>query len=198
MAAKQRFCCTNHRIYANRKAPDKQGATQQQQAAKKRQARHTEPAASAQPAQEAKDQAVTIDWASLPGNQREKLDRAKAFIRKQLERELRAEANAEAEQYRAQCDANVAAYKAQLDARAQSERARRDEERERYKTFLDAHRAKGLITPDEYRVIWSCLHPDSRASASDQKLAKAFRLFNNERVKALLVKEVGKPQGRRK
>jgi hypothetical protein len=131
-----------------------------------------------------------IDWNTIPGNQRDKLERAKAFIRKQFEKEYRTRLLAEADQYRAECDANVAAYKAQLDARATAERARRDEEREIYKLGINVARAKGLITPDDYNVIRSCLHPDSRASASEAKLAKAFRLFNDPKVKILLVKEI--------
>jgi hypothetical protein len=92
--------------------------------------------------------------------------------------------------YRAECDANVAAYKAQLDARAQRERAMRDEERRLYKQGIEVQRAKGLITPDEYNIIRSCLHPDSRMSVTDAKLETAFRVFNDSRVKTLLVKEV--------
>jgi hypothetical protein len=149
--------------------------------------------------------AEPLDWDTIPGNfasdrppgnQQVKLDRAKAAIRRELERELRAEAK----QYRAQCDANVAAckakldadlvtYKAQFDAQREVLNAMRDEERRRYQLGIEVDRAKGLITPDEYNVIRSCLHPDSRASATDEKLAAAFRLFSDSRIKILLVKE---------
>lgn len=38
---------------------------------------------------------------------------------------------------------------------------------------------KGILkTKDEFKAILSCLHPDSRHSASDKKLARAFDLFN--------------------
>jgi hypothetical protein len=39
---------------------------------------------------------------------------------------------------------------------------------------------KGYVfTSDDFNLIRSCLHPDSRHSASDEKLAQAFRLFND-------------------
>jgi hypothetical protein len=42
---------------------------------------------------------------------------------------------------------------------------------------------KGYVfTPDDFNLIRSCLHPDSRASASDEKLAEAFRLFNEAKI----------------
>jgi ParB-like chromosome segregation protein Spo0J len=129
-------------------------------------------------------------WDTIPGNQREKLEKAKASIRRQLEREFRTRLLAEMDQYRAQCDANVAAYKAQLDEQDRKIRASRDEERARYNRYIEVARTKGLITPDEYALIRSCLHPDSRQSVTDQKLAAAFRVFNDLRIKTLLVKEV--------
>src|SRR6516164_8065826 len=82
--------------------------------------------------QRAVAEAAPIDWTTIPGNQREKLDRAKVSIRKELEKGFRTRFLAEADQYRAQCDANVAAYKAKLDAQAERERARRDQERRFY------------------------------------------------------------------
>ncbi len=93
----------------------------------------------------------------------------------EFEQRVKAEVKKRVDQYRAECDANVAAHKAKLDADFAAHRAK-----------LTA--AKGLITPDEYNVIRSCLHPDSRASASDRKLARAFRVFNAPLIKALLVK----------
>lgn len=137
---------------------------------------------------EAMDEAAPMAWSTIPGNQREKLDKAKASIRKELEKELRARLLAEAAEYRTECDANVAAFKAQLDAEAQRARAVRDEERQRYKEGIEVFRAKGLITPAEYSTIRSCLHPDSRKSVTDEKLAAAFRVFNDSRIKTLLVK----------
>ena len=36
---------------------------------------------------------------------------------------------------------------------------------------------KGALSNAEYKLIWSCLHTDSRRSVSDEKLNKAFHLF---------------------
>ena len=135
-------------------------------------------------------EAAPVDWNTIPGNQRAKLDRAKASIRREVEKEFRTRLLAEQDQYRAEYDANVAAYKAELDAASQRERAHRDEERRVYKLGIEVARAKGLITLDDYNVIRSCLHPDSRASVSEEKLAAAFRVFNDPRIRALLVKEI--------
>jgi len=135
-------------------------------------------------------EAAPVDWNTIPGNQRAKLDRAKVAIRKQLEKEFRTRLLAEGDQYRAQCDESVKAYKAELDRQATAMNAIRDEERRVYKLGIGVARARGLITPDEYNVIRSCLHPDSRASVTDEKLATAFRVFNDPRIRALLVKEI--------
>lgn len=140
-------------------------------------------------AQAAVAETVPIDWSTIPGNQRDKLERAKASIRKELEREFRTRLVAELDQHRAKLDEDWAAYKAKMDAQNQRERAARDEERRTYKRGIEVQRAKGLITPDDYNTIRSCLHPDSRASVTDEKLAAAFRLFNDSRIKILLVKE---------
>ena len=57
----------------------------------------------------------------------------------------------------------------------QSKRAEADARR-----VLNAR--KGIITRADYDVIRSCLHPDSRLSVSDSKLAKAFRIFNEAEI----------------
>jgi hypothetical protein len=49
------------------------------------------------------------------------------------------------------------------------------------------NRHKGLIPRATYRQILSCLHPDSRNSTSDEKLARAFNAF--EQLERVLVKE---------
>jgi len=134
-------------------------------------------------------EATPIDWNTIPGNQQAKLDRAKAAIRKQLEKEFRTRLLAELDQYHAKLDADFAAHKAAYDAQNAALNAMRDEERRRYKEGIAVYRAKGLITSDEYNTIRSCLHPDSRASVTEEKLAAAFRLFNESRIKTLLVKE---------
>ena len=134
-------------------------------------------------------EARPLDWNSIPGNQREKLDRAKTSIRKELEREHRTRLLAEMDQYKAECDANVTAYKAQLDAQNQKLNAMRDEERKRYQLGIEVQRAKGLITLSEYTAILVCLHPDKRKHEDPVKFNRAFDLFNNPRIKTLLVKE---------
>jgi hypothetical protein len=133
------------------------------------------------------EDAVTIPWDSIPGNQQAKLERAKTTIRKQLERELRTQMLAALDQYRAKLDEDFSKYKAQYDAQNERFKVLRDEERKRYNRYIEVARAKGLITPSEYTTILACLHPDN--SASTEKRAEAFRLFRDEKVKALLVKE---------
>ncbi len=121
--------------------------------------------------------AAVVDWDSLP-------PKVKDVIRRQVRREM----EKELDQHRAKLDADFAAHKAAYDAQNQRINAMRDEERRRYQQGIDVHRAKGLITLDEYNTIRSCLHPDSRTSVTDKKLAAAFRLFNESRIKTLLVK----------
>lgn len=148
---------------------------------------------------------VTVDWDSIPGNQQQKLERAKASIRRELEKEFRTRLLAQVDQYKAECDANVAVHKAKLDAEKakldaenQRQRAARDKERARYKEGIAVYSAKGLITPKEYALIRRCLHPDTEAAREAAKeeggmgemLKKAFTLFNDSKIKTLLVKEV--------
>jgi hypothetical protein len=104
------------------------------------------------------------------------------------------ELEAEFGQYRAECDANVA----KLEAETQRQRALRDEERRRYQEGIEVHRAqsRGIFTRAEYDLIRSCLHPDSRASASDRKLANAFRSFNEAAI--LLLNAMDRPTTKRR
>lgn len=143
-------------------------------------------------AEAAAAEATPVIWDTIPGTQREKLDRVKASIRKELEKEFRTRLLAELDQYRAKLDSDFAAHKAAYDAENQRFNAVRDDERRRYREVIEINRAKGLITPSEYDLIRSCLHPDSRLSASDEKLAAAFRVFNESRIRTLLVKEDNK------
>lgn len=50
---------------------------------------------------------------------------------------------------------------------------------------------RGAMTSDIYKLILSCLHPDSRKSVSERKLAEAFRTFKDMQV--VLVKEAEMP-----
>ena len=106
---------------------------------------------------------------------------------------VNAENNAE---YRAECDANVAAYKAALDAEYKRLYDVRNEDYRRYREVVEAQRARGVMSLRDYNTILSCLHPDSRKSASDEKLATAFQLLKDPRVKALLAKETEQPTRR--
>lgn len=40
----------------------------------------------------------------------------------------------------------------------------------------------GILSRSDYDLIRSCLHPDSRLSVTDQKLANAFRVFNEAEI----------------
>src|SRR5262245_29818320 len=66
----------------------------------------------------------------------------------------------------------------------QAENAALQDEVIRLKTVLQSwtsvvqSRESGIMRLVNFKLIRSCLHPDSRKSASDEKLAKAFRIFN--------------------
>lgn len=142
-------------------------------------------------AEQAREEALleSIDYATAPASAQAKIDAMVRRRTRELEKEFRTRVLAEVDQARAKLLEDLAAHKAQLDERNQKLNALRNEERRRYQLGIEAQQAKGLITPDEYNVIRSCLHPDSRASATEEKLAAAFRLFNDSRIKLLLVKE---------
>jgi len=142
-----------------------------------------------QSAVRAERNAAPIEWDTIPGNQREKLEHTKTSILKQLEREYHTRLLAEADQYRAECDAALAEHKSKLDAEYKRLYDVRKEDYHRYREGIELQRAKGLITPDDYTLIRSCLHPDSRNAVTDGKLAAAFRVFNDSRIKVLLVKD---------
>jgi hypothetical protein len=186
MAATQRFCCTKHRIYASRaRRADIADRVRKWNREHGRQTATDKP--EPQPASSTtKPDDPPIDWASLPGTVAQKM----AAARRRIRRELEAELLAELDQYRAKLDSDFANYKAAYDKQNARINAMRDGERRRYQEGIKVYPAKGLFTPDEYNTIRSCLHPDSRASVSDKKLATAFRLFNDSRIKTLLVKEI--------
>lgn len=129
------------------------------------------------------------EWNSIPEPARVKLERAKVSIRKEAEREFVSEAN----RYKAECDAALARYKSEYKSELDAEYKRlydlRKEDYRRYREVIEAQRASGVMSLRDYNIILSCLHPDSRISTSDEKLAAAFRLFNDPKVKVLLAKE---------
>lgn len=59
-----------------------------------------------------------------------------------------------------------------------------------YRAKLDhadeiARSHRGVMTKAEYNTIVACLHPDSRLSVSDEKLADAFRILRSKAVPLL-------------
>jgi hypothetical protein len=101
--------------------------------------------------------APTVNWESIPATAKQKLEMAQRQIRRELEAEAQARVTAEIKRI--------------------FERTRNDYEQLKARTdrILDAH--AGVFTKAEFAVIQACLHPDSRLSVSDEKLAEAFRVF---------------------
>lgn len=131
------------------------------------------------------NEATVINWASIPKTSQQKLEIARRQIRKQIERDFRTHLLAELDQHRAKLNADLTVHKAALDAEAKRLTEIRNKDWEHYRAVIAAH--KGAFTRAEYDLIRSCLHPDSRLSASEEKLAKAFRLFDDERIKAAII-----------
>jgi hypothetical protein len=115
------------------------------------------------------EQEKSIDWASLPGSMQEKL----GVMRRQVRREQEAEFEPRVQ--------------AQVQARLATEIKHMERMRAESRRVLDSR--KGIITRADFDLIRSCLHPDSRLSVSDQKLAEAFRIFNEAEVLFLDEKE---------
>ena len=63
-------------------------------------------------------------------------------------------------------------------------------ERERLANVVLARR-RGIMRKPDYDTVLTCIHPDSRNSASDEKLAKAFRIWTN--IKPLVLDETQAP-----
>jgi hypothetical protein len=162
MAATQRFCCTNHRIYASRaRRADIADRVREWNRQHGRQTATDKP--KHQPTSTNKPADPPIDWASLPGTAAKKAETMRRQIRRELEAEFEPRVQAEVE-------ARVGAANKRM--------------REMYDAIQRFHSAErtGILTRADYDLIRSCLHPDSRASASDQKLAKAFRVFNEAKI----------------
>ena len=94
-------------------------------------------------------------------------------------------------QQRRDVEATVADYREQLDAeftRYKIEWLRRhidglNERMAEYDAVISAR--KGVMTRKVFDNIRRCLHPDSRQSASDERLAEAFRLFSKLELRLL-------------
>lgn len=52
-------------------------------------------------------------------------------------------------------------------------------------------RKGGVLTSAEFKLVWSCLHTDSRKSVSDERLNKAFNLFS--KLEKLILSEAESP-----
>jgi hypothetical protein len=58
-----------------------------------------------------------------------------------------------------------------------------------YRELIDNH--KPPFTPDEFKTILMCLHPDGERTA--EKLNEAFRLFNSRKFQLTGVRLIKKP-----
>jgi hypothetical protein len=129
---------------------------------------------------------VTIDVSKLPTSSQKQVEIAIRQERRKLESELKAHVATE--------NLRIAKMISEFELRVETEIERRVQERiiplwENNRAYLkkmrDAHR--GLMTKQEYNLITSCLHPDSRASVSPDRLAEAFRLWKDKEVPLLPV-----------
>ena len=164
MAATQRFCCTKHRIYASRaRRADIADRVRKWNREHGRQTATDKPKPQPTSSMNTPDN-PPIDWASLPGTVKQKEESMRRQIRREVEAEFQPRL--------------AAAVEAQIGAVSK-------QVREMYDAVQRFHSAErhGVFTKADYDLIRSCLHPDSRASASDQKLGKAFRIFNEANIK---------------
>lgn len=119
---------------------------------------------------------VEIEPATLPKTAHEKLEAAK----RQIERKL----NAEHAARMAQIDEEVR-QRVLRDGKEYRVRLEKIEESARinekfYRDMIANHKA--IFTIDQFKLIVSCLHSDSRASASAERLNEAFVLFNAKKL----------------
>lgn len=119
--------------------------------------------------QKAREEATVVDWATVTGKAKDR----EAILRRTIRRELEAEFEPRVQ---AEVRRRVAAVTDQAEQMHNA--ARR---------VLDTR--DGVITRSEYDLIRSCLHPDSRLSATNEKLAKAFRVFNEAEILLLNEKD---------
>jgi len=114
-----------------------------------------------------------IDPTTLSKTAQEKLD---AALRQQKrQQELEFDALVRAESSRRMKEMSLPSYRAQWD-----------------RLIYLLEKRKGILSKTDFRKILHCLHPDSRKSLSDARLAEAFNLF--EQLELVLVAE-SKPSG---
>lgn len=118
-------------------------------------------------ARETQRDAAPIDWSTLPGPAKAKEQR----MRGQISRELEGSFNARvADATRQEVDRILEGWVNRMKKLSADVTALRD-----------SHH--GALTRTQFDVIRSCLHPDSRRSVSDAKLAEAFRIFNEAEIR---------------
>jgi predicted transcriptional regulator len=115
---------------------------------------------------------AAIDPATLSLSAKEKFDMAIRKYKKQLDREF---VQRVTEEVRKRIDEMVLPYWREQIAEA--------------KTLYE--RRKGFMDKDTFKLIWSALHPDSRKSITDKKLAEAFDAFS--RMEKFLLNEEDSP-----
>jgi DNA-binding CsgD family transcriptional regulator len=118
----------------------------------------------------ARESVQPINWETLPGSMKDKLE----VMRRQVQRKLEAEFEA----------AVIAEVQGRMEYAIKAvERRERDANR-----VIEGR--KGIFTATQYRVIRACLHPDGRESVSPERLSEAFRLFNEADVLLMNNKEL--------
>lgn len=133
--------------------------------------------------------ATPVDISTLPGKDKDKVEHAKRVEIKKLQKQYDTRLSEAIVQRQTELAAEVAAYKAQLDAQHSALMKSKNEDWEVYKKVIAANKAKGVITPREYKVLVRCLHSDTRTSISTELLDEAARIINNPIVKIRLVKD---------
>lgn len=110
-----------------------------------------------------KFEAPAIDIASLSPSARERFEAAKRQMERKVESDFNARVSEATEKFIN--EHILPLYKKRLD----------DADRIR-----NAYR--GIMTRQEYNLLLSCLHPDSRASVSDERLSEAFQLLRSKEI----------------
>lgn len=142
----------------NRTQPDTASTADTKQPAKPK----PKPKPKPNPEPKPKPEPEVIDWESLPPKVREREAVMRRVIRKEVEKEWKPEMD---RLVQIRVEMQLATYLAKGRAM--------EREAERVLRTRD-----GIFAKADYDLIRSCLHPDSRLSVSEEKLATAFRLFS--------------------
>jgi transposase len=120
-------------------------------------------------AESAREKDVVIDWTTLPGTMKDKLEKMRRQVRRELEAEFESHVVAEVQH---RLDGAIKAI----------------ERRERSAARVLEGR-NGIFTSAQYRLLKACLHPDGRDSVSPERLSEAFRLLNEADILLMNNKE---------